>query len=96
MSVTYATRKPMARSSIARLNALARRHERAGMSVADAVAQAATEYGLEAVKEFDESGVLYRTRRNRYVMGWVNAPTLEDGAGFDDQIEEVGWKRPKT
>lgn len=83
-------RTPMSRSSIARLNQIARRIERQ-MDDADgpqAVVEAAREYGLIKVKEYDQSGVLYRTPRNRYVFGWMNHSTLAAGAGFDDQIED--------
>lgn len=80
-------RKPMARSSIARLNQLARRIEREGAAAADAVIRAADEYGLSEVVVNDRVR-LYRTQRNKYVVCWTDYGRVGDGdAGFDDQIE---------
>lgn len=81
-------RTPMRRTSIARLNQIARRYERAGYDGPSAIIAAAREYGLQVVQEYDESGILFRTERGRYVFGWTNAPTVAAGAGFDDQVTE--------
>lgn len=82
-------RTPMSRSGIARLNQIARRIERAnGGNGPAAVVAAAREYGLRVVREDDESGILYRTERNRYVYGWTNHVSLAAGCGFDDQLGE--------
>ena len=80
------TRTPMARSSIARLNAAARRYERAGADGPEAVLAAASDAGLIAVADYDESGVLFRTLRNRFVFAWTNHASVAAGCGFDDQI----------
>lgn len=75
-------RPPMAPTSIATLNKAVRRHVKAGLEPAQAVVQAAQDAGLVAVQEYDESGTLYRTARNRYVMAWTNGTP-----GFDNQID---------
>lgn len=78
---------PMSRSSIARLNQIARRLEREGSTGPEAVVGAAREYGLINVREDDESGTLYRTERNRFVYGWTNHASTAAGCGFDDQVD---------
>jgi len=83
-------RTPMARSGIARLNQIARRIEqRNGGDGPAAVIAAAQETGLIMVTVLDESGVLYRTTRNRFVFGWTNVSSLAAGAGFDNQVSET-------
>jgi hypothetical protein len=41
----------------------------------------ATSWGLEVVREDDESGILYRNSSGEYVYGWQSG-------GFDDQVGE--------
>lgn len=82
-------RTPMARTGIAKLNQLARKYEREGCDGPSAVAAAAHQYGLISVRAYDESGILYRTKRNRYVFGWTNHATVAAGCGFDDQVNDL-------
>ena len=74
---------PMTAAEIAELNAAceaarAENPEESAHTLTHAVAVAA---GLVAVREDDQSGILYRNQAGRYVYGW-------ESGGFDDQIGE--------
>lgn len=84
MTTRNTARPPMATTSIATLNKAVRRLVKGGAEPAQAVVQAARAAGLIAVREYDESGVLYRTQRNRYVFGWTTGTP-----GFDNQVSDA-------
>jgi hypothetical protein len=78
----------MARSSIARLNQIARRivRENGGDAPAAIVATAA-ECSLE-IHTIHEAGILFRSERNKFAFGWTNGSRIEHGGcGFDNQID---------
>lgn len=81
--------KYIKRSTIARLNQIARRNARNGDSVPTALSSAARELGLCEAKR--DGNVLYRNSRGAYVNCWLEGPMSSDiengGAGFDDQID---------
>ena len=77
------TRKPMAPTSIARLNAAHRAEVKRGTEPEQAVIAVANGAGLTLVREAcTEHTNLYRTERGRYVTGWM----LGHESGFDNQI----------
>jgi hypothetical protein len=83
-------RRYIARTTVAKLNALARRHNRDGERPFIAIQSAAADLGLTEVKR-DESAILYRNKQRAYVNCWIEGPMSQEiepgGAGFDDQIE---------
>lgn len=80
----------IAKSTISRLNQIARSKERAGTSPLTAMEQAAAEIGLIEVKR-DESTILFRNQQFSYVNCWIEGPMSQSiapgGAGFDEQID---------
>lgn len=80
----------IAKSTIAKLNARARHHNRKGERPFIAIQSAATDMGLVEVKR-DDTAILYRNKHNAYVNCWIEGPMSQEivdgGAGFDDQID---------
>lgn len=80
----------VAKSTIAKLNARARHHNRKGERVFIAIQSAAEEAGLTEVRR-DDTAILYRNKHRSYVNCWIEGPMSQEiepgGAGFDDQID---------
>ena len=79
------TRKPMAPSSINRLNAKHRAEVKRGTGYDQAVINVANAAGLTLVRDgCTKYTNLYRTENGRYVTGWMVGST---DSGFDNQID---------
>ena len=80
----------IAKTTISKLNARARRHNRKGERPFIAIQSAAADFGLTEVKR-DGTTILYRNKQRAYVNAWVEGPMSQEiepgGAGFDHQIE---------
>jgi hypothetical protein len=84
------TKRIVAPTTISKLNARARYHNRRGERPFIAIQSAASDLHLIEVKR-DDSTILYRNRHRAYVNCWIEGPMGQaiepGGAGFDAQID---------
>jgi hypothetical protein len=82
-------KKIVARSTIARLNAISRTNVKSGMHVLAAMEAAAQQLGFTEFRR-DDSTILFRNKQRSFVNCWIEGPMSQNiepgGAGFDDQI----------